>query len=135
MDEYVMKQKIQKAYSEPRAPEELIEKVILRAKAVTMGVNAFKQLENAPAERVAALTSRVLIGQLAAVSELPKGAQPESLARKLEQESAFIAALRGGNITRRLNSGELMRQVIGREPEAEQPPQVSSIQKNGPVKG
>ena len=76
MEEYVIKQKIQMACIEPQAPEGLIQQVILRAKAVTMGVAAQKQLDTAPAENVAQLASRALIGQLAAVSELPKPAQP-----------------------------------------------------------
>ena len=71
MDEHVTKRKIQKAFSEPRAPEELIQQVILRAKAVTMGGQAQKQLQTAPSEKYGELASRALIGQLAAVSELP----------------------------------------------------------------
>jgi len=51
MDEYVIKQKIQMACFEPRAPEKLIQQVILHAKAVVMGVAAQKQLDTAPAER------------------------------------------------------------------------------------
>ena len=113
MDEYVIKQKIQMACFEPRAPEELIQRVILRTQAVAMGVAAQKQLETAPAENIAELTSRVVVGQLAAVSELPKGAQPEQLARQLAQQPAFIAALRGGNVVQRLHSGELLQQITG----------------------
>ena len=75
-----------------------------------MGVQAHKQLETAPAEKIGMLAARVLIGQLAEVSALPKGAQPEQLASQLEQHPAFAAALRGGNIARRLENGELLRQ-------------------------
>ena len=119
MDEYVIKQKIQMACIEPRAPEELIQQVILRAKAVAMGAAAHKQLESAPAGDVAGLTSRVLIGQLASVSELPKNAQPEQLASQLAQQQAFLAAIRGGNVVQRLDSGELMRQITGQKPAVE----------------
>ena len=134
MDEYVIKQKIQRACIEPPAPKELTEKVILRARAVTMGVQALKQLEGAPAEEIGLLASRVLVGQLAAVSELPMGAQPEGLARNLSREPAFAAALRGGNVARRLSSGELLRQLTGQRPTAEQaPPQTSASQKEGPT--
>lgn len=146
MDEYVIKQKIQDAYSEPRAPESLIEKVILRSQAVTMGVNAQQQLETAPAENVSRLASQVLIGRLAEVSELPKGTEPEKLAKQLEQEPAFQAALRGGNVTRRLDSGELLRQITEQQPEATQKdpeisvpikeaPELSAPIKGGPVMG
>lgn len=135
MDEYVVRQKIQKAFQEPRAPEELVQKVILRAKAVSMGVDAQKQLETAPAEKVAQLASRAVIGQLAAVSELPSGVQPEQLAQQLEQAPAFVAALRGGNVARRVSSGELIRQIVGPQPEAQQDaPQKSAPQKEGPVR-
>lgn len=120
MDEYVMKQKIQNAYTEPKAPEELIRKVILRAEAVSMGAQAQKQLETAPADQACHLAARVLIGQLATVSELPKGARLEQLTAQLEQAPAFQAALRGGNVARRLSSGELLRQITGKEPAAEQ---------------
>ena len=129
-----MKQKIQRACIEPPAPKELTEKVILRTRAVTMGVQALKQLEGASAEEIGLLASRVLVGQLAAVSELPMGAQPEQLARDLSREPAFAAALRGGNIARRLSSGELLRQLTGQRPTAEQaPPQTSASQKEGPT--
>ena len=130
MDEYVIKQKIQKACVEPRAPEGLIQQVILRGKAVVMGVAAQKQLETAPAENVAGLASRVLVGQLAAATELPKGAQPEQLARQLEQQPAFIAALRGGNVVQRLNSGELLQQITGQKPVAAQTTFENTIPKN-----
>jgi hypothetical protein len=136
MDEYVMKQKIQEAYLEPRAPEELIQQTILRTQAVTMGVQAQKQLESASAEDLGQLASRALIGQLAAVSELPEGTKPEQLANLLEQEPAFQAALLGGNVARRLSSGELMQQVAAQEPAVEQdPPELSVPIKEGPVLG
>ena len=134
MDEYVIKQKIQKAFFEPRAPEELMQKVVLRAQAVAMGSNAQKALETAPAEKVGELASQALIGQLAEVSELPKGVQPEKLARLLEQQPAFTAALRGGNVARRLSSGELMQQVTGQAP-AQTTPQISPPKKEGPSLG
>jgi hypothetical protein len=131
-----MKQKIQEAYLEPRAPEELIQQTILRTQAVTMGVQAQKQLESASAEDLGQLASRALIGQLAAVSELPEGTKPEQLANLLEQEPAFQAALLGGNVARRLSSGELMQQVAAQEPAVEQdPPELSVPVKEGPVLG
>ena len=133
MDEYVIKQKIQTALSEPHAPEGLIQQVILRAKAVVMGVAAQKQLETATAENVAGLASRVLVGQLAAVSELPKGAQPEQLASQLEQQPSFIAALRGGNVIQRLGNGELLQQLTGQKPIAEPTaPELSPPKKEDP---
>lgn len=136
MDENVIKQKIQKTDIALKAPEELIQKVILRTQAVTMGVEAQKQLEIAPAEEVGKLASRALIGQLAAMSELPKGTQPEQLAQQLEQEPAFQAALRGGNVARRVSSGELMQQVAAQEPAAQQdPPELSVPVKEGPMMG
>ena len=136
MDEYVIKQKIQNAFSEPRAPEDLVQRVILRAKAVTMGAQAQKQLETASEAERGELASRALIGQLAAVSELPMGTQPEELARQLEEQPAFQAALRGGNVARRLQSGELMQQIVGQAPAAgQEAPQISSPKKDGPARG
>ena len=137
MDEKAIKEKIQEAYHEPRAPEELIEKVVLRSRAVALGVKAQKELENDPAvEKLAALASRVLIGQLAAVSELPKGTQPEQLARQLEQHPAFAAGLRGGNVVARLNSGRLLQQITGQAPTADQAsPEISAPKKEGPALG
>ena len=125
MDEKTLKESIQKVYFDPRAPEELIQKVVLRAKAVTMGREAQKQLETAPAEKVGELASRALIGQLATLTELPKNTQPEQLAQQLQQEPAFLAALRGGHVARRIQNGELMQQVAGQTPAVEeQPPQI-----------
>ena len=136
MDEYVIKQKIQMACIEPRAPEGLIQQVILRAKAVAMGAAAHKQLESAPAGDVAGLTSRVLIGQLASVSELPKNVQPEQLARQLEQQQAFLSAVRGGNVVQRLDNGELLQQITGQKPAVERvAPEISVPKKEGPVIG
>ena len=133
MDEYVLKQKIQTALSEPRAPEGLIQQVILRAKAVVMGVSAQKQLETATTENVSGLVSRVLVGQLAAATQLPDGAQPEQLAQQLEQQPAIRAALHGGNLSQRLNSGELLRQITGQTSEAEPAEiEISTPKKVGP---
>lgn len=115
MDEYVMKQSIQNAFFEPRAPEGLIEKVVLRVQAVTMGTLAQKQMENMSTQNIGELASQVLIGQLASVSELPKDAKPEQLARQLEREPAFRAALQGGNVAHRLHNGELLQQITGRK--------------------
>ena len=127
MDEYVIKQKIQMACIEPQAPEGLIQQVILRAKAVVMGVEAHKQLECAPAGNVAGLASRALIGQLAAVSELPKDVHPEQLASQLEQQQAFLSAIRGGNVVQRLDSGELLQQITGQKPAVERAvPEISA---------
>ena len=111
MEEYLLKQKIQEAYFEPRAPEELVSRVILQVQAVAMGAEAQKQLETASADRVASLAARALIGQLAMGSPLPPGAQPEELARQLQEEPAFTAALYGGNVLRRIQNGELIQQV------------------------
>ena len=136
MDEYVIKQKIQKACFEPRAPEELIQKVILRAQAVTMGAQAQKQLETAPVEKHAELAAHVLVGQLATVSELPKGARPEQLAQQLAQKAEFLAALRGGNLAGRLHSGELLQQLTGKKPAIPQAsPEKAAPKKEGPVMG
>lgn len=136
MDEYVIKQKIQEAIVEPRAPENLIQQVILRSQAVTMGLEAQQQLETAPAEKVGELASRALVGQLAAVSELPVESTPEELASQLAQEPAFRAALRGGHVARRLSSGELMQEIVAQEPAPEQEaPEISPPVKEGPLPG
>jgi hypothetical protein len=57
MDENVVKQTIQKAFSEPQAPEGLIQQVILRTRGATMGVQAQKQPETASAEKGGELLS------------------------------------------------------------------------------
>lgn len=131
MEEYLIKQKIENAYAEPQAGQELIGAVILRAKAVSMGVQAQKQLETASADQVAFLAARALIGQLAMVSPLPPDVPPEQLARQLQQEEAFHAALRGGNVLRRIQNGELMQQVVGPQPDVETIPEGPKI--DGPT--
>ena len=134
MDEHVIKLKIREAYAEPKAPEALIQAVTLRAKAITMGTAAEKQLETAPAEKSAELAACALIGQLAAMSELPKGANPQQMAQQLQQQPEFSAALRGGNLTKRLHSGELMQQVAGQTPaQKAEPTQAPAPQKEGPA--
>jgi hypothetical protein len=115
MDENVVKQKIQKAFSEPQAPEEEIRQVILRSRAIVMGNEAKKLLEAGMAENLPSLVACTVIGQLAKVSKLPDGATPKQLAQQLEQQPPFIAALRGGNVVQRLNSGELLQQITGQK--------------------
>ena len=131
MEEYIIQQKIQDVYIEPRAPLELVSAVVLRAKAVAMGVQAQKQLETAPADQVSILAARALIGQLAAVSVLPAGSQPEQLAQQLQQEPAFVAALRGGNVLRRIQSGELLRQMSNKPPNSQAEVEAPKIE--GPI--
>lgn len=135
MDEYAIKQKIQKACFEPRAPEELIQKVVLRAQAVTMGMQAQRRLKSAPEQEIGELAARGLLGQLALVSELPKGSRPEQLAQQLMDKPAFQAALAQGNVAQRLTSGDLMRQVADQPTLEPEPPQISVPQKEGPVMG
>lgn len=101
-----------------------------------MGVAAQKQLETATAENIAGLVSRAIVGQLAAVTQLPNGAQPEQLARQLEQQPAFIAALRGGNVAQRLGSGELLQQITGQKPAMERTiPEIPVPKNEGPAMG
>jgi hypothetical protein len=116
----VTKQEIQAAFSEPQAPEAVIRQAILRSRAIVMGSAAKKQLETGTVENLPALVACSIIGQLAEVSKLPEGTAPEQLAQQLEQQPSFIAALRGGNVVRRLNSGELLQQITGQKPIAEQ---------------
>lgn len=133
MEEYQMKTKIPAAFFEPRAPERLINAVITRARAVTMGLQAQKQLETAPGEEMGSLAARVMIGKLAAVSELPENANPEQLAEQLYQEPSFRYALRGGNVAHRIENGDLLRQITEPMPEAKQdPPRTGSTQKRRP---
>jgi hypothetical protein len=54
----------------------------------------------------------------------------------LEQQPAFRAALHGGNLSQRLNSGELLRQITGQTPEAElAEPEIPAHQNKGPAMG
>jgi hypothetical protein len=58
------------------------------------------------------------------------------LARQLEQQPPFIAALCGGNVVQRLNSGELLQQIAGQKPIEEQTTREISIPKReGPTIG
>lgn len=128
MEEYAIKQKIQNAFSEPRAPEALIQSVTMRAQAITMGRNAQQQLAAAPGENVQALAAVAVVGKLAEMTPLP--AQPQQLAGQLQQEPAFQAALAGGNLLQRIQSGELIRQIAQRNEVMEQAgPQAAATQK------
>ena len=135
MDEFKVKEKIQTAFSAPQVSQDLIPRTTLRAQAVTMGADAQRKMETASAKEMGQLASRALIGQLAAVSDLPMGIKPERLAQQLEQEPAFQAALRGGNVAQRVKSGELMRQVVSQKPAAQASPKLSVKVKEGPGMG
>ena len=56
MDENIVKQKIQKAFPEPRAPKGLIQQVILRVKAVAMGGNVAQRFNSG--ERLQQITGQ-----------------------------------------------------------------------------
>lgn len=134
MNEQTMKQQIKAAYAEPKAPEGLIRSVILRVNAAKMGAQAQSDLKTASPEKYPELVSLALIGQLAAVTALPEGAEPGQLARQLRQQPQYARVMQGGNIPQRLASGELFRQLTqtaaSRQEEA---PQMSAPQKQGPV--
>ena len=133
MDEFTVKEKLQAAFSAPQVSEDLIQRTILRAQAVTMGAEAQRKMETASAEEMGQLASRALIGQLAAVSDLPIGVKPERLAQQLEQQPAFQSALCGGNVAQRVKSGEFMRQVTKQEPAAAHTsPKLAVKAKEGP---
>lgn len=123
MDEMKITQSIRDAYHEPRAPEPLVRSVILRAEAVTMGRQARQSLPTAQPEQQPELAARALVGQLAEVSALPEGSEPQLLAQQLSREKAFTRLLAGGDLPRRLESGELLRQLVGGQAQAapEQP--------------
>lgn len=135
MEEMEIRQTIKEAYAEPRAPEQLIQSVILRAQAMRMGAQACSQLETAPAERQAELAAMGLIGQLAEVARLPEGASPEGLASQLSQDPGFLQALRGGHLAQRLKTGELMQQVANPEAALAEPeaPELKPPQIEGPM--
>lgn len=134
MDDVVMRQTIKKSFDEPCAPEELIQAVVARARAVTLGREAQVQLKTAPPEACRELICLGIVGQLAMRGPIPKDVPPRQLAQQLQHTPEMTRALQGGNLLQRLDSGELMRQLVKEvaEPEA-QKSQPAAPEKQGPA--
>lgn len=119
MNELTVKNKIIRAMQEPAVPDRLVQRTIVRGRAVSAGVRAEVRLERE--EGSLSLSERVelaavsLVGRLATVSQLPEGAEPETLAAQLAGEPRFVRAVEGGNVLARLKSGELLKTTL-REP-------------------
>lgn len=135
MDEMTVKNRITEAVREPPAPEALIQRTILRAKAITAGRRAEEQLETGEKDLSGArrreLAATSLIGRLAAVADLPEGVRPEQMAARLAEEPRFVRAVESGNVLSRLKSGELLNAAL-------QPPkrrEAPAPEKSGPDRG
>lgn len=136
MDEMTVKNKIEAAMNEPRAPDALVEKTVRRARAITMGRRAEQRLEAEEGKlslhEQTELAARSMVGRLAAVTALPEQVTPETMAQQLSREPRFVQAVERGGVLSRIKSGELLNALL-QEPKRSAPaPQRSEPQRRGP---
>lgn len=95
MDEITIKAKISRAMNEPRAPQSLVERTVVRVRAIEAGREAEAALEALgsapPTEQSRTLAARAAVGRLMTAHKPPEGAGIEQLERQLVQLPAFRA--------------------------------------------
>ena len=87
MNEITIKNRIEAAVEEQRAPEKLVEQTVLRAQGIVAGRSAEQRLEQEgerlPEDEVAYLTAAGVIGRLAFLRPLPEGGSLRQMTEQL----------------------------------------------------
>lgn len=95
MDDITIKAKISRALDEPHAPQRLVERTVVRVRAIEAGREAEAALEALgsapPTEQSRTLAARAAVGRLMTAHMPPEGAGIEQLERQLVQLPAFRA--------------------------------------------
>lgn len=124
MDDATIKNKISRALSEPHAPQRLVERTIVRVRAIEAGREAEAALaalgSAAPTEHTRALAARGAVGRLMASNAPPEGAGIEQLERQLAALPAFRALTDrpADQVLQDLQSGKLTAQLLRAVPAA-----------------
>ena len=141
-NEELMKNKIADAMREPSAPEALVRRNIVRAKAITAGRNAEAKLaqagESLSKEEKEQLAAESLLGRLM-LSNLPRdGISAEELTAELRGREDIRKALDQPTdvLLSDLSSGKLIRSLASKKPvrAAEKPPEKPEAVKQPPEK-
>ena len=138
MNEVTIKNRIEAAVGDRRAPEKLVDQTVLRAQGIAAGRSAEQRMEQEgnrlPKEEVAYLTAAGLIGRLAVSGPLPEG---NSLRRMTEQLAASSGLQQRLNrpveeILGYLRSGMLFKELGAQTPVRESPP-VNEVKEVSPL--
>ena len=114
MDELNVKNRIAAALQEPEVPRNLVERTVVRARAITAGRAAEQKLaeqgDNLPARESAELTARSVVGRLMLTAEPPAGADETAMAEQLMASEKFrmMAALPAEKRLQELRSGDFL---------------------------
>ena len=111
MDELNLKNKIADALQAPEVPENLLERTVVRARAITAGRAAERQLAERgaalPADEAAGLTAQSVVGRLMLTVQPPDGTDEAAMAAQLLENEKFrsLTALPAEKQLQELRSG------------------------------
>lgn len=112
MDDKQIREKLGEALKAPSPPQELVERTVERAKAITAGREAEKKLSLQEGGRADPhLAAQSVVGRLMMVRQPPNGASAEAMASQLEQNPDFRTAVDcpAKQLLEELQSGRVMQ--------------------------
>ena len=127
MDELNLKNKIADALQAPEVPENLLERTVVRTRAITAGRAAERQLaergDALPADEAAGLTAQSVVGRLMLTVQPPDGVDEAAMTAQLLENEKFrsLAALPAEKRLQELHSGEFLSRFRETPPSAEKP--------------
>ena len=139
MNEMTIKNRIEDAVGNQRAPEKLVKQTVLRVQGIVAGRSAEQRLEQEgerlPKEEVAYLTAAGLIGRLAISGPLPEGSSLQQMTEQLAASPKLNQRLNRpvGETLSRLRSGMLLKELGAQAPEREKPPAEKPMEMAPPV--
>ena len=139
MNEMTIKNRIEDAVGNQRAPEKLVKQTVLRVQGIVAGRSAEQRLEQEgerlPKEEVAYLTAAGLIGRLAISGPLPEGSSLQQMTEQLATSPKLNQRLNRpvGETLGRLRSGMLLKELGAQAPEREKPPAEKPMEMAPPV--
>jgi len=90
----INEKRMKTAFPNEPVPKQLQDSMLQREKAVSMGRRAEEILTGKVPQTAASpdrLMAQAMVGRMALVTELPKGASPEKMAQALEKTEGFMA--------------------------------------------
>ena len=139
MNEMTIKNRIEDAVGNQRAPEKLVKQTVLRVQGIVAGRSAEQRLEQEgerlPKEEVAYLTAAGLIGRLAISGPLPEGSSLQQMTEQLAASPKLQQRMNRPveETLSRLRSGMLLKELGAQAPEREKPPAEKPMEMAPPV--
>ncbi|MCQ2447976.1 MAG: hypothetical protein MJ073_03600 [Oscillibacter sp.] len=141
MNEVMYKKRVAAAIWEPRAPDDLVERTVMRGQCLIEGRAAQRRLAELkgtpPNRELQRLAAQSVVGQLMQTTELPQSVSGREMVELLLQDADFVQVLTrpADELLQALHTGELLRDLVGEEsPEhlATPQPKKSVRDKGGP---